>query len=101
MTDDIQATTSATSLLAPLAAASPSFRTALSRIRFATGDVGGLSAALDAPEVPEGQRRKTRVLDLVARADWSEAEAELRRLTEEEPDDAEVRELHCAQWTCC
>ncbi|TNY24325.1 hypothetical protein DMC30DRAFT_443507 [Rhodotorula diobovata] len=75
-----------------LASSSPSptdsLLAALARYHYSTGDLASLAASRP---TADRDARKVRVLERVARAEWDEAEAELRGLVREDGEDLEAQ----------
>ena len=92
----LQAQGAQRALLASSTSPSDALLAALARHHYSTGDLGSLtstSTAASTSPSSERARRKAHVLELVGRAEWDEAERELRALVGEDDEDLEVRSL--------
>ncbi|BGP25746.1 hypothetical protein JCM10295v2_004681 [Rhodotorula toruloides] len=91
---ELKASPSAFSLLSSPTSPSPAILSTLCRLSISTGDMGSLDHSLSSlpAEDPDKTRRRTQVLRDVADGKYVEAEAELRRLADEDPQDVDARE---------
>ncbi|GAA6059979.1 hypothetical protein JCM10212_001328 [Sporobolomyces blumeae] len=88
---ELQNGPSAVSILR-VGASSPALATTLSRLQYTVGNIDSLSAEpdLSSEETRQGEAEKMRVLRLVGKGSWEQAEQELRRLLAKTPDDVEL-----------
>ncbi|GAA6011784.1 hypothetical protein JCM10207_004243 [Rhodosporidiobolus poonsookiae] len=83
---EIKANSTTASLLSS-ATPSPSLHLSLTRLAFSSGNVGALSQLV---ADPAPSARSAAVLELVAQGKWEDAEGELTKVLEEEPDNVEA-----------
>ncbi|GAA5862239.1 hypothetical protein JCM1840_001689 [Sporobolomyces johnsonii] len=86
---ELKATSNASSLLSS-ASPSPALYQALARLHYSSGNLAAFVQASQNLDGSDRLARKLKVLELVAKGEWAEAEEKLRRLVEEDPADGEV-----------
>ncbi|GAA6049337.1 hypothetical protein JCM3770_007295 [Rhodotorula araucariae] len=86
---EMKATTAQRALMTSATNPPSALLAALARHHYTTGDVAALAVATSSVS-EEASARRAKVLEHVARAEWPDAERELRALVQADPDDLEA-----------
>ncbi|BGP41240.1 hypothetical protein JCM10449v2_005215 [Rhodotorula kratochvilovae] len=86
---EMKAATAQRALMSSATSPTSALLAALARHHYSTGDLASLAPASAATE--ESGARRARVLELVARAEWPQAESELRAPVQDDPEDVEAQ----------